>query len=104
MELKSRISNYQSHHNKKNKLCGITEHFSEGGHIFEEDFQIQPTVRLLNPPRSVSKRRERLEEVGEIYWQMNLITYEPHGMNKQSETEKTRAKMKNRKIRDTKIT
>ena len=33
---------------------------------------------------------------------MNLITYEPHGMNKQSEIEKTRAKMKNRKIRDTK--
>ena len=33
-----------------------------------------------------------MEEL-EIYWQMNLITYEPHGMNKQSETEKTRAKM-----------
>ena len=83
MELKSRISNYRSHHNKKNKSCGITEHFLEGGHIFEEDFQIQPIVRLLNPPTIVSKRRERLEEF-EIYWQMNLITYEPHGMNKQS--------------------
>ena len=60
------ISNYRSHHNKKNKSCGITEHFLEGGHIFEEDFQIQAIVRLLNPPRSVSKRRERLEEF-EIY-------------------------------------
>ena len=70
-------------------------------HIFEEHFQIQPVVRLLNPPRTVSKRRERLEEF-ELYWQMNLITYEPDGMNKQSEIEKTRAKMKNRRIRDTK--
>ena len=80
-ELKSRISNYRSHHNKKNKSCGITEHFLEGDHIFEEHFQIQPIVRLLNPSRTVSKRRERLEEF-ELYWQMNLITYEPHGMNK----------------------
>ena len=100
-ELKSRISNYRSHHNKKNKSCGITEHFLEGDHIFEEHFQIQPIVRLLNPPRTVSKRRERLEEF-ELYWQINLITYEPHVMNKQSEIEKTRAKMKNRRIRDTK--
>ena len=76
-------------------------HFLEGGHIFEEDFQIEPIVRLLNPPRTVPKRRERLEEF-ELYWQMNLITYEPHGMNKQSEIEKARAKMKNRKRGDTK--
>ena len=55
MELKSRISNYRSHHNKKNKSYGITKHFLEGGHIFEEDFQIHPSVRLLNPPRTVSK-------------------------------------------------
>ena len=101
MELKSRISNYRSHHNKKNKSCGITEHFLKGDHIFEEHFQIQPIVRLLNPPRTVSKKRERLEEF-ELYWQMNLITYEPHGMNKQSEIEKTKAKIKNRRIRDTK--
>ena len=100
-ELKSRISNYRNHRNKKNKSCGITGHFLEGDHIFEEHFQIQPIVRLLNPPRTVSKRRERLEEF-ELYWQINLITYEPHGMNKQSEIEKTRAKMKNRRIRDTK--
>ena len=99
-ELKSRTSNYRSHHSKKNKSCGITEHFLEGGHIFEEDFQIQPIVRLLNPPRTISKR-EMLEKF-EIYWQMNLITYELHSMNKQGELEKTRAKMKNRKIRDTK--
>ena len=45
-ELKSRIRNYRSHHNKKNKSCGITEHFLEGDHIFEEHFQIQPIVRL----------------------------------------------------------
>ena len=56
-ELKSRTSNYRSHHSKKNKSCGITEHFLEGGHIFEEDFQIQPIVRLLNPPRTISKER-----------------------------------------------
>ena len=97
-ELKSRISNYRSHHNKRNKSCGITGNFLEGGHTFEEDFQIQPILRLSNLPKTVSKRRERLEEF-ELCWQINLITYEPHGMNQQSEIEKTRAKMKNRNIR-----
>ena len=34
---------------------------------------IKPIVKLLNPPRTVKKRRERLEEF-EIYWQENLVT------------------------------
>ena len=75
-----------------------------------KDFQVSERRKAKNIKEILAKskvrmltndERERLEEF-ELYWQMNLITYEPHGMNKPSETEKTRAKMKNRRIRDTK--
>ena len=61
------ISNYMNHHKKKNLSCGITEHFVEDGHSFEEDFRILPIVRLVNPPVTMAKRRKRLEEF-ELYW------------------------------------
>ena len=44
----------------------------------------------------MAKRRERLEEF-ELYWQENLITYEPYGMNKAIELERMRVKIKSRK-------
>ena len=95
-DLKSRISNYMNHHKKKNRSCGITEHFIEDGHTFEEDFRIVPIVRLVYPPVTMAKKRERLEEF-ELYWQGTLITYEPYGMNKAVELERTRVKIRNRK-------
>ena len=76
-------------------FCGITEHFLEDGHDFEADFEFLPIVKLLNPPSTVVKRRERLEEF-ELYWQENLVTFEPYGMNKKTEIEKARQKMKHR--------
>ena len=85
-----------NHHKRKNRSCGITEHFLEYGLSFEEDFRILPIVRLVNPPVTMVKRRERLEEF-ELYWQENLITYEPYGMNKAIELERTRVKIRNRK-------
>ena len=88
-DLKGRLSNYKSHHKKKYISCGITEHF------LEADFKFLPIVKLLNPPSNIVKRRERLEEF-ELYWQENLVTYEPYGMNKKTEREKARQKMKNR--------
>ena len=95
-DLKSRISNYMNHHKKKNWSCGITEHFLEDRHSFEEDFRMLPIVRLVNPPATMAKRRERLEEF-ELYWQENLITYEPYGMNRAIELVRTRVKIRNRK-------
>ena len=65
-ELKKRIRNYRSHHNKRNISCCITEHFLEEGHKLDEDFMIKPIVKLLNPPRTIKKRHEKLEEF-EIY-------------------------------------
>ena len=94
-DLKGRLSNYKSHHKKKYISCGITEHFLEDGHDFEADFEFLPIVKLLNPPSNIVKRRERLEEF-ELYWQENLVTYEPYGMNKKTEIEKARQKVKNR--------
>ena len=96
MDLKSRISNYMNHQKKKNLSCGIAEHFLEDGHSFEEDFRILHVVRSVNPPVTMAKRREKLEEF-ELYWQENLITYEPYGMNKAIELERTSVKIRNRK-------
>ena len=84
------------HTEKKNQSCSIAEHFLEDGHSFEEDFRILTVVRLVNPPVTMAERRERLEEF-ELYWQENLITSEPYGMNKAIELERTRVKIKNRK-------
>ena len=94
-DLKGRLSNYKSHHKKKYISCGITEHFLEDCHDFEADFEFLPIVKLLNPPSNIVKRRERLEAF-ELYWQENLMAYEPYGMNKKTEIEKARQKMKNR--------
>ena len=95
-DLQSRISNYMNQHEKKNRSCGITEHFLEDGHAFEENFRILPIVRLVYPSVTMAKRRKRLEEF-ELYWQENLITHEPYGMNKAVELERTRVKIRNRK-------
>ena len=95
-EIKSRISNYRSHHRAGIKSCGITEHYLEGDHDFEVDFFIQPIVKLTNIPRLAHKKKERLEEF-ELYWQENLCTIEPHGMNKISEVERQRKKIRKRK-------
>ena len=67
-------------------------YFLEDGHSFEEDFRILPIVRLVYPPMTMAKRRERLEEF-ELHWQENLITYKPYGMNKAVELERTMVKL-----------
>ena len=73
-DLKSRNSNYMNHHKKKNWLCGITEHFLENGHSFEEAIRILPIVGLVNPPVTMAIRGERLEEF-ELYWQESLTLF-----------------------------
>ena len=90
--LKSRIANYKNHHKKKIKSCGISQHFQEDNHIFEEDFNIQPIVKIMNPPSCKEQLKKRLEQF-ELYWQDNLVTYEPHGMNKVVEMERARKKL-----------
>ena len=81
--LKGRLSNYKSHHKKKYISCGITEHFLEDSRDFGADFEFLPIVKLLNPPSTIVKRQERLEEF-ELYWQEYLVTYEPYWMNKKT--------------------
>jgi len=92
-DLKSRIANYKNHHKKKIASCGISQHFQEDGHMFERDFRIQPIVTIMNPPSCKNKLKKRLEEF-ELYWQDNLITGEPQGMNKLVEMERARKKLK----------
>jgi hypothetical protein len=92
-DFKNRVANYRNHHKKNVQSCGISQHFQERGHVFEEDFLIQPIVKIVRPPASKEELKRRLEEF-ELYWQENLVTYEPHGMNKITEVEKARKKMK----------
>ena len=100
--IKKRISNYRNHHRTKVNTCGITEHFLEPGHNFNEDFKFQPIVKIMNIPSNnyhgPKVIRERLEEF-ELYWQDILMTVEPQGMNKREEVEKMRRKIKKRKMK-----
>jgi len=93
MDFKSRVANYKSHHKAKRRTCGISQHFQDSDHDFEADFRIQPIVKIVNIPSGKERLKRRLEEF-ELYWQENLITYEPYGMNKTVEMEKARKKLK----------
>ena len=85
----------KSHHQRRNNTCGITEHFYGEENNFNEDFEFLPIVKLRNPPRTIMKRRERLEE-SELYWHEDLVTYVAYGMNKKIEIERTKQNMKKR--------
>jgi predicted GIY-YIG superfamily endonuclease len=95
-EVKKRVANYKNHHKSKTRSCGISQHFQDSEHDFKNDFVYQPIVKIHNVPENKDQLKSRLEEF-ELYWQENLITYEPYGMNKLSEMEKARGKLKKKK-------
>ena len=74
-----RISNYKSNILAKKATCGIEEHFLIEGHTYE-DFAIQLIAQVENVPinrKAAFKRLRRFEG----YWQMELCTIRPNGMN-----------------------
>ena len=95
--IKSRFSNYKSHHDKRVRSCAITEHFLDSDHDFPNDFMFQPIVKLTNPNLTVHEKIWKLEEF-ELYWQENLCTIEPHGMNSKNEAYKITEKIRKRKL------
>ena len=94
--IKSRISNYKSHHIHKVRSCAISEHFQDYEHDFNTDFIFQPIVKLTNNTLTSHEKTWRLEEF-EYYWQQNICTIEPHGMNTKVEAEKAMEKIRKRK-------
>jgi hypothetical protein len=94
--IKSRISNYKNHHNHKVRTCGITEHYLDSDHDFDNDFEFQPIMKLMNTTFTWHEKACKLEEF-ELYWQQNMCTIEPHGMNKRIKADKAMKKIRERK-------
>ena len=88
---KKRISNYFSHIKQGHKYCEIATHFIENhkdtwkeDYTNNDDFLIQGIAKLEHPPRSKEQITERLWDF-EGYWQMELSTIHPNGLNIKNE-------------------
>ena len=88
---KKRISNYFSHIKQGHKYCEIATHFIENhkdtwkeDYTNNDDFLIQGIAKLKHPPRSKEQITERLWDF-EGYWQMELSTIHPNGLNIKNE-------------------
>ena len=75
----SRLGNYKTNIKKGKGSCGIERHFNDGNHTFE-DFHIQIIVQLEKIPKNRTEAFKRLREF-EGYWQIELCTLQPQGMN-----------------------
>ena len=86
-----RISNYFSHIKKGTHDCEISTHFIEhhgdtwiSDYGRNSDFEIKAIAQLENPPRRKKELEERLRDF-EGYWQLELNTIQPHGLNFRNE-------------------
>lgn len=75
-----RVSDYISHILSKRDTCETVEHFIKEENHSILDFSIMGIVQLENPPKNKEKLKYRLREF-EGYWQVNLNTIHPFGMN-----------------------
>ena len=85
-DFKHRTSNYRSCINRGHISCNIDRHFVDNVDHSIADFDIQIICQLENPPRNKNSRRIRRKQF-EGYWQINLCTLEPYGMNSINELE-----------------
>ena len=80
----SRLANYLSNIRKRRGTCCIVKHFLDSeGHTIR-DFTYQPIVKLENLEANNSKIMKRLRSF-EGYWQIELGTIQPFGMNSMDE-------------------
>ena len=84
-------TNYFSHIKQGHKYCEIATHFIENhkdtwkeDYTNNDDFLIQGIAKLEHPPRSKEQITERLWDF-EGYWQMELSTIHPNGLNIKNE-------------------
>ena len=71
--------------------CEISTHFIEhhgdtwiSDYGKNSDFEIKAIAQLENPPRRKKELEERLRDF-EGYWQLELNTIQPHGLNFRNE-------------------
>ena len=86
-----RISNYFSHIKSGTHDCKISCHFIDchqdtwiSDYRINTDFQLRGIAQLQNPPRNKKDLEQRLRDF-EGYWQVELGTVQPHGLNFRNE-------------------
>ena len=92
---KKRISNYFSHIKQNTRDCEISCHFIDNhkdtwieNYARNEEFEIIAIAKLENPPRSKKALEQRLIEF-EGYWQAQLGTIHPKGLNIRNELKRS---------------
>ena len=80
LDFQGRASDYIMHMYKEKDTCEIVEHFLKLEDHSSWYFSIMGIVQIENPPRNREKLKQRLKEF-ESYWQVNLNTIKPFGMN-----------------------
>ena len=90
--LKSRIANYKSViTRRKSGKCGIDHHFLQKDHSWN-DFSIQVIAKMTKEPQRKSQEEAAYSRLRQFegYWQMQLATIDPDGMNDISEFHRNR--------------
>ena len=89
------ISNYFSHIKQNTRDCEISCHFIDNhkdiwieNYARNEEFEIIAIAKLENPPRSKKALEQRLIEF-EGYWQAQLGTIHPKGLNIRNELKRS---------------
>ena len=80
LDFQGRVSDYITHMYKEKDTCEIVEHFLKLENHSLWDVSIMGIAQIENPPRNREKLKQRLREF-EGYWQVNLNTIKPSGMN-----------------------
>ena len=85
-DFKKRMANYRSSIKNKKISCNIDKHFVENLDHSLNDFDSQIICQIENVPRNQKQLTTRLKQF-EGYWQIQLCTLLPYGMNSINELE-----------------
>ena len=90
--LKSRIALYKTTiQNRKQGKCGVDHHFLQQDHSWE-DFSIQVLVKMMKEPKRKSQEKDAYTRLRKFegYWQVQIATIAPDGMNTINEFHRNR--------------
>ena len=83
--LNIRLSNHRNHIKKAIHSCELTQHFllNSNSHEFERGICITPIEQIKSTTMQTEQKKELLR-AREIFWQKNLKTIQPRGLNKRT--------------------
>ena len=87
-ETDPRLANYWSHIKHKHRFCRISQHFIDKEDHSIAHFSFCLIAQVQNKPKQKATLMKRLREF-EGYWQIELGTLEPYGMNSINEFHKS---------------